>query len=345
MDGVSEHHDVIVIGGGQAGLAAGYFLRRAKADFLILDAEPVPGGAWRHFWDSMTLFSPAEYSTLPGWWMPSQEGHPFPTRDHVVDYLAAYEKRYELPVRRPVTVTVVRSEPDHLVVATDTGELTAGAVVSATGTWRSPHIPEIPGLFTGRQLHTVGYRSPDEFTGRRVVIVGGGNSAAQILADVSTVAEATWVTPREPRFLPDDVDGRALFDISTRARTDPSAARVRDLGDIVMTPAVKDARDRGVLHARPMFDRLTPTGIAWDNGETKDVDAIIWATGFRPHLPHLAAFTGPDGRIPLDGNRAVAEPRLHLLGYGDWTGHASATIIGAARTAKQVIGVALKGLA
>ena len=340
---MSERHDVVVIGGGQAGLAAGYHLRRAKADFLILDAAPSPGGAWQHYWDALTLFSPAEYSTLPGWWMPKQAGHPFPTRDHVVDYLAAYEKRYELPIRRPVTVTAVLPGSGHLVVAADTGTIEAKAVISATGTWRSPYVPAIPGrdAYTGRLLHTVDYRSPAEFAGLHVIVVGGGNSAAQILADVSTTAETTWATLREPRFLPDDVDGRALFDISTRARTDPDATGVRDLGDIVMTPAVKAARDRGVLTARPMFDRLARTGAAWDDGDTVDADAVIWATGFHSHLPHLAAYAGPDGRIPLHGNRAAAEPRLHLLGYGDWTGHASATIIGAARTAKQVVAEAL----
>lgn len=336
-----EHRDVVVIGGGQAGLAAGYYLRRAKVDYVILDAEGAPGGAWQHYWDSLHLFSPAEYSTLPGWWMPRQDGEAFPTRDHVVDYLSAYEKRYELPIRRPVTVHSVHDDGDALLVRTDTGDIRARTVISATGTWRSPHTPDIPGraLFRGRQLHTTDYRAPGEFTGRHVVIVGGGNSAAQILADVSTVATTTWATLRPPRFLPDDIDGRDLFHVATRAAGDPTAPNVGDLGDIVMVPSVKDARGRGVLVARPMFDRVTATGIAWDNGDALDADAVIWATGFRAHLDHLAplGLTGPDGRIAVDGTRAVGEPRLHLLGYGNWTGPASATIIGAARAAKALV--------
>lgn len=338
---MSELHDVVVIGGGQAGLAAGYYLRRTTTDFVILDAEDAPGGAWRHYWDSLHLFSPAEFSTLPGWWMPRQEGEPFPTRDHVVDYLAAYEKRYELPVRRPVTVHGVHRDGERLLVRTDTGDIAARAVVSATGTWRSPHTPDIPGRasFRGRQLHTTDYRDPHEFDGRHVVIVGGGNSAAQILAEISTVATTTWTTLRPPRFLPDDIDGRDLFHVATKAAADPTAPNVGDLGDIVMVPPVTEARTRGVLTARPMFDRVTPTGIAWDGGETLDADAIIWATGFRAHLDHLAplGLTGPDGRIAVDGTRALGEPRLHLLGYGNWTGPASATIIGAARSAKTAI--------
>ncbi|MEV0649608.1 ArsO family NAD(P)H-dependent flavin-containing monooxygenase [Phytomonospora sp. NPDC050363] len=337
----TEHHDVVVIGGGQAGLAAGYYLRRAKADYVILDAGTAPGGAWRHYWDSLHLFSPAEFSTLPGWWMPQQEGHPFPTRDHVVDYLAAYEKRYELPIRRPVTVHSVHRDGEHSLVRTDTGDHRARTVISATGTWRSPHTPDVPGrdLFRGRRLHTADYRNPDDFTGQHVVIVGGGNSAAQILAEISTVATTTWTTLRPPRFLPDHIDGRDLFHVATHAAANPGAPGVGDLGDIVMVPSVKEARERGVLVARPMFDRVTETGIAWDNGETLDVDAIIWATGFRAHLDHLAplGLTGEDGRIAVDGTRAVEEPRLHLLGFGNWTGPASATIIGAARSAKAAI--------
>lgn len=339
-----ERRDVVVIGGGQAGLAAGYYLGRAKADFVILDAEFAPGGAWRHYWDSLHLFSPAEYSTLPGWWMPRQEGHPYPTRDHAVEYLAAYEKRYELPIRRSVTVHGVRSGGERFLVGTDTGDLAARVVVSATGGWRSPHTPALPGDFGGIQVHTAGYRGPEAFAGLRVLVVGGGNSAAQILADVSTVADTTWATLRPPRFLPDDVDGRDLFEVATRAQREPGAAGVRDLGDIVMVPSVKDARDRGVLTAVPMFDRLTPDGVAWNDGGTAAADAIIWCTGFRPSLGHLAplGILGTDGRIAVEGTRALAEPRLHLLGYGDWTGAASATIIGAARTAKAAVAEILR---
>jgi putative flavoprotein involved in K+ transport len=103
----TEVHDVIVIGGGQAGLSLGYYLRRAKLDYVILDAEDGPGGAWRHGWDSLRLFSPAGYSSLPGWLMPPPAHAGYPTRDDVLDYLTRYETRYELPIRRPVRVRQV----------------------------------------------------------------------------------------------------------------------------------------------------------------------------------------------------------------------------------------------
>lgn len=336
--------EVAVIGGGQAGLAAGYFLRRAQADFVILDAQSRPGGAWRHGWDSLRLFSPARYSPLPGWWMPDQPGEPFPTADHVRDYLTAYEARYQLPVRHNVDVDAVHARPDHLEVRSRGRIWRARAVISATGTWRRPHGPRYPGARTFRstQIHTVSYRRPDPFSGQRVVVVGGGNSGAQILAEVSTVATTTWVTSRPPRFLPDDVDGRVLFDVATRrtlalreGRTDTGG--VAGLGDIVMVPPVLAARDRDVLTAEPMFHHLTPDGIAWDDGRTLPVDVIIWCTGFEPDLRHLDPLhlsTDSDGKPRTDGTRSIDDPRLHLLAYGDWTGTASATLIGAARTAK-----------
>ncbi|GAB3301910.1 ArsO family NAD(P)H-dependent flavin-containing monooxygenase [Parasphingorhabdus pacifica] len=343
---MGDTRDVVVVGGGQAGLAAGYFLRRANLDHVILDDQIEPGGAWQHYWDSLRLFSPPEHSPLPGWWMPRQPEEEFPTAEHVVRYLADYEQRYQLPVRRPVRVTGVHDSGTRLTVRTDHQEWSAKIVISATGTWDAPHLPAYPGqsAFAGRQLHTVTYRSPEEFRGEHVVVVGGGNSAAQILADVSTAAETTWVATRPPRFMPDDVDGRVLFDVATRREAArragiPDTGGPDSLGDIVMVPSVLAARERGVLNAQPMFDRLTERGIAWDEGRELDCDAIIWCTGFRPALRPLAPLRlrTEDGVVPTDGARSIQEPRLYLLGYGDWTGWASATLVGAGRTAKSAV--------
>lgn len=177
------------------------------------------------------------------------------------------------------------------------------------------------------------------------MVVGAGNPAAQITADLYPQATTIWTTLRPPRFLPDDLDGRALFELATRRIRQlrdghADSGGISGLGDIVAVPAVRDARDWGVLRAQPMFDRLTPTGVAWPDGRTEDCDAIIWCTGFRPVLSHLTplGLRAGTGRIPTDGGtRALAEPRLHLLGYGDWTGPGSATLVGAARTARDAV--------
>ncbi|MGW8970556.1 ArsO family NAD(P)H-dependent flavin-containing monooxygenase [Streptomyces platensis] len=336
--------DVVVVGGGQAGLAAGYHLRRQGVDFVVLDAEVTPGGAWQHTWDSLHLFSPAAYSSLPGRLMPAQRGETYPDAGHVVEYLAEYEKRYELPVQRGVHVHAVRRDGARLRVESDGGTWRARAVISATGTWSPPFLPAIPGqdIFAGRQLHTVGYRRPADFAGQRVIVVGGGNSGAQIAADLALDGvDLMWVTQRPPRFLPDDIDGRALFDVATARRRALDAGRgdtggVASLGDIVAVPPIRAARDAGLLAAKPMFTQLTTTGVQWADGTRAQADAIIWCTGFRPALSYLAPLQlrGRRGHIAIDGTRAVDEPRLHLLGYGDWTGPASATLIGVGRPAR-----------
>ncbi|THA71077.1 FAD-dependent oxidoreductase [Streptomyces sp. A0958] len=337
--------DVVVIGGGQAGLAAGYHLRRKGLDFVILDAQNTAGGAWQHTWDSLHLFSPAGYSSLPGRLMPVQPGQEYPDAAHVVDYLSDYEQRYSLPVHRPVTVRAVHRDGTRLRVETDAADWSARAVVSATGTWWRPFLPAAPGreTFTGRQLHTTGYRRPSDFAGQRVVVVGGGNSGAQIAADLAAHdgIDLTWVTRRPPRFLADDIDGRALFDAATARRRAldegrPDSGGVASLGDIVAVPPVRAARDAGLLRTRRMFERLVTDGIRWRDGTTAHADAVIWCTGFRPSLSHLAplGLRGERGRIATDRTRAAGEPRLHLLGYGDWTGPASATLIGVGRPAR-----------
>ncbi|MFD8575209.1 ArsO family NAD(P)H-dependent flavin-containing monooxygenase [Streptomyces virginiae] len=341
---MTQRTDVVVIGGGQSGLAAGYHLRRLGIEHVILDAQAAPGGAWQHTWDSLRLFSPAQYASLPGRLMPVQEGELYPDGAHVVDYLADYEKRYELPVQRGTRVESVHRDGPGLRVETDSGSWTARAVISATGTWTRPFLPAVPGRreYQGRQLHTVQYRSPSEFAGQRVIVVGGGNSGAQIAADLARAGiDLTWVTQRPPRYLADDIDGRALFDHATARRRALDEGRtdtggVASLGDIVAVPPVRAARDAGLLTARPMFSRLAVTGVEWADGTTAEADAVIWCTGFRPALAPFASLRlrGTRGHIATVGTRAVDEPRLHLLGYGDWTGPASATLIGVGRPAR-----------
>lgn len=340
-----QTYDVIIIGGGQAALSVGYFLRRTGRSFLILDAEDGPGGAWRHGWQSLRLFSPATWSSLAGWPMPAG-GERFPPRDQVLDYLQRYELRYDLQVRRPVLVQSVMRSAQGLVVRSATTSWQASTVVSATGNWRRPFIPHYPGreTFRGLQVHSAHYVAPSPFSGLRVMVVGGGNSGAQILAEVSKVAHTTWATEQPPHFLPDEVDGAVLFQRATeRWRALQEGRPVEPLpggfGDIVMVPQVVEARSRGVLVARGPFERFLPGGVRWHDGTDATFDAVIWCTGFRPALEHLAplALTDAQGRVDVVGTRSVAERRLWLVGYGDWTGMASATLIGVMRSARSTV--------
>jgi thioredoxin reductase len=343
--------DVAVIGGGQAALAVGYFLRRTGLSFVLLDEQPAPGGAWRHAWPSLRLFSPAQWSSLPGWLMP-RGAEEYPTRDETVAYLSEYERRYALPIERPRRVRAVRrldvSDPSGAQLALDLATVApihARAVVSATGTWANPYLPELPGRadFRGTVLHSAHYAGPEAFRGQRVIVVGGGNSGAQIVAELSEVADVTWTTLRPPQFLPDDVDGRYLFAQATaryqalKAGKTPEPAR--SLGHIVAVEPVRQARARGALDAIPMFARFTASGVAWPDGEERGTDAVIFATGFRSALEHLRPLgvVEDEGRVAVAGTRAIAEPRLWLVGYGEWTGFASATTIGVGRSARTTV--------
>lgn len=339
--------DVLVIGAGQAGLATAYYLRRAGLSYQVLDAAAGPGGAWSHGWGSLRLFSPSSWSSLPGWPMPAKPGVDYPARDDVVEYLSAYERRYQLPVERPVKALAVNVVEGGMEVVTNQGSHTAKMIVSATGTWSHPFIPEYPGHseFVGVQVHSAHYESPTPFVGKRVIVVGGGNSGAQIMAEVSLVADATWVTTTEPLFLPNDVDGRVLFQRATdrwKAQVEGRNvdAPIGGLGDIVAIPSVRAARARGALNSRRPFEAFGALGVRWSDGEDEPIDAVIWCTGFRPALDHLFSLgvVEADGRVAVENNRSIRQPRLWLMGYGDWTGAASATIVGVTRTAREMVG-------
>jgi cation diffusion facilitator CzcD-associated flavoprotein CzcO len=337
--------DVAVIGGGQAALAAGFYLRRTTLRYVLFDANENAGGAWPHAWPSLHLFSPAKASSLPGWPMPAGAST-YPTRDETIAYLAEYERRYELPVERPVRIVATHADGDALHLITDTDEVIAArAVISATGTWTAPQIPHFEGQsdFQGPLVHSAHYHGPETYAGKRVLVVGAGNSGAQILDDLVDHCRVTWVTAAPPVFLPDDVDGQYLFDQGTARFKAIKEGRTpdppRSLGDIVMIEPVRAIRDRGLLQSVPVFMRFTRDGVQWPDHSSEAIDAVIFATGFNPALKHLAPLATPDerGHLAMDGLHAAAHPQLYPLGYGDWTGFASATLIGVGRAAKAVV--------
>ncbi|MGY5884606.1 FAD-dependent oxidoreductase [Modestobacter lacusdianchii] len=342
------HNDVVVIGAGQAGLSAAYGLRRAGADFVVLDAEDGAGGAWQHRWPSLRLDRAHRIAPLPG--LPLPDADPSaPASEVVAAYFAEHERRFDLPVRRPVAVRAVHRADDGFVLDTSAGEWTARGLVNATGTWTRPFWPAYPGreLFRGRQLHAADYRGAEEFRGRHVVVVGGGTSAVQQLIEISEVTSTTWVTRREPVWRTGGFDedaGRAavaLVDQRVRAGLPPGS--VVGVTGLVETEAVLAARARGVLDRLPVFDRLDADGVVWDADHRHvRADVVLWATGFRPALDHLAPLRlrAPGGGITMDGTRVVAEPRLHLVGYGP-----SASTVGANRAGQSAARELLRTLA
>jgi len=269
-------YDVVVIGGGQSGLAVGYYLRRSGLSYIILDKEKEAGGSWQHYWKSLRLFSPAQWSSLPGVIMPGG-GEYYPTRDETVQYIESYEAKYELPVKRPVNVISVHKTKKGFDLQTSEGMYQAKALVSAAGSFANPFIPKYPGYeqFQGIILHSAAYQSAHEFKNKRVAIVGEGNSGAQILAEVSLVADTLWITQKEPRFLADQIDGRYLFDAASQmynAKLKGKSYQPPSLGDVVMVDSVKDARVRGVLNSLRPFSKFGANSLIWEDGRQEDVD-------------------------------------------------------------------------
>lgn len=340
---MENRFDVVVIGGGQSGLAMGYYLRRSGLSYVILDNQNEAGGSWLHAWKSLRLFSPAQWSSLPGMLMTGGSDY-YPSRDVTVEYLKLYETKYALNVRRPVTVTEVYSQAGGFEIYTSEGSYFAKAVVSASGSFMNPMIPEIEGreVFRGKVLHSSSYNTPEDFVGKRVAVVGEGNSGAQILAEVSRFTGTIWITQKEPLFLPDHVDGRFLFDAATQlyeAQKEGRPFKPPSLGDIVMVESVKEARSRKVFKSVRPFMRFTEDSLLWADGHEEKIDVVIFCTGFKYSLSHLSPLSvvNSAGKVDTEGTRVTSIPGLWLVGYGNWTGFASATLIGVGRTAKATV--------
>ena len=352
---VTVKTDIVVIGAGQAGLSSAYHLRQrglvAGRGFVVLDQNPIAGGAWQHRWPSLTLSTVNRIHDLPGMAFSEIAGELGETVEASVAvprYFAAYEQRFELGVVRPVTVRVVcerAGQNDRLRVETDRGVFSARGLINATGTWESPYIPDYPGRtsFRGRQIHTHDYKGAAAFAGQRLLIVGGGISAIQLLDEISRVAETIWVTRRPPVFgegkFNEEAGRAAVKQVEQRVRAGLPPNSVVSVTGLRMTPTIAAMRERGVLERREMFAELTPDGARWADGTAERVDAIVWCTGFRSSLDHLAPLLlrEPSGGITMTGRLATQvakDPRVHLVGYGPSASTVGANRAGAAAAAE-----------
>ncbi|WP_055480157.1 flavin-containing monooxygenase [Sphaerimonospora mesophila] len=326
---MTSHRDsVVIVGGGQAGLAAAHAALGAGWHPLVLEASDRPVGSWRGYYDSLKLFSPARYSSLPGLAF-GGDGERYPCRDEVVDYLERYAAGLVgrgAEIRTGAHVTAVEaSDGDGFSVRLAGGEvLTARILIAASGSFARPHRPVLPGLdgFTGQVLHAADYRSPASLSGERVVVVGAGNSAIQIAYELAAHARVT-VASRDPiRFVAQRPLGRDLhfwlrltgFDRLPLRRADrPPTVPVLDDG------RYRQALRQGRFDRRPMFDRLDGDHVEWADGHRERIDAVLLATGYRPNLDYLAdlgALTA-DGRPLQRGGVSHTHPGLGYLGL-EW---------------------------
>ncbi|TWG94636.1 putative flavoprotein involved in K+ transport [Nocardioides sp. J9] len=341
-------YDAVVVGAGQAGLSASFHLRRLGLDHVVLDADERPGGAWQHRWDSLTMADVHGVADLPD--APAPGGSAERANEVVPAWFARYEAEHALPVERPVRVDRVSSEGDLLVVHAGERRWTTRTLVNATGTWSRPFVPSYPGAgeFRGEQLHTHDYPGPEHLAGKRVLVVGGGASAVQFIGELAPRTDVLWVTRRPPVWR-DHFDERlgrhAIELVQERVRAGLPPASVVSVTGLALRPQEQEAARLGAYDRRlPMFDRIEPDGVRWDHpapGQPafEPVDVILWATGFRPAVAHLAPLhlRSPRGGIALlqtgadvqTATVAERDPRVQLVGYGP-----SASTIGANRAGR-----------
>lgn len=339
--------DIVVIGAGQAGLSAAYHLKRAGLQpgkgFVVLDDEYAAGGAWQHRWDSLTLSNVNGINDLPGMRFEDAVDSKDKTLQANValpDYYEQYEKSFDLPIIRPIRVQEVIARNDRFLIRTNGIQFSARGIINATGTWKKPFCPKYPGWekFQGQQLHTGDYKGVEAFRGKHVIVVGGGISAVQLLAEVAQVADTTWVTRRPPDFrkqeFTPELGAQAVAMVEERVRMGFPSQSVVSVTGLPLTPAIDKLMQSQVLDRKPMFEEITATGVKWADGSSLDADIIFWNTGFRHDLDHLAPLKllNNKGGIEMTGKLATQvaqEPRIHLTGYGP-----SASTIGANRAGR-----------
>jgi putative flavoprotein involved in K+ transport len=314
-----QHYDVVVIGAGQAGLAMGYFLSRQKRRFLIVERAGSVGAAWRTRWDSLVLFTPRRYDSLPGLQFPGDPDG-YPDRDEVIAYLAEYAATFDLPVALSSRVETLTAKDDGFSLDLGTRALEAQQVVVATGPFQSPRVPAFasalaPDVF---QVHSTAYRRPSDVPDGTVVVVGGGNTGFQIAKELSTTHTVHLAVGSRQTPLPQRLLGRDLFWWLTKTgligKTVESriGRRARER-DTLIGSSARDVRRHGVA-VQPRVVGASDRALTYADGTELEVDAVIWATGYRPAYDWLdVPVCDREGRV-LHRRGVTDRPGLFFLG-------------------------------
>ncbi|MBQ1028799.1 NAD(P)/FAD-dependent oxidoreductase [Micromonospora sp. C97] len=350
---ITSSEPVVIVGGGQSGLAAAHAGLSAGLRPVVLGAGVEPVGSWAGYYDSLTLFSPARYSSLPG--MAFDEGDPdrYPTRDDVVAYLRRYAASIDVEIRTGTRVAAVHPRPGGgYLVHTDSGdEIGAKGVVAASGSFGNPYLPVLPGhdTYAGEVRHVAHYRRPEPYTGKRVLVVGAGNSAVQVAYELAPHARVTLATRAPIQFMPQRIRGRDLHHWLhvTRADLLPRSVLTRLIrhAAVLDTGVYRDAIASGVLARQEMFTAFTADGVIWADGTHEAVDTVLFATGYRPNLDYLAPLGALDDGMPRHVSGVSTTHRgLVYLGLEFQRSFSSNTLRGVGRDAAHVVAALAGGV-
>ena len=324
--------DAIVIGGGQAGLVTAYRLATAGLSYRVLNASNAPTGSWPQYYDSLTLFSPAEYSSLPGMKFPG-DPKAYPVRDEVVEYLRSYAKKFDLDIQNNTSITNVQRDNGHFILTDAQGNsYESKAVIAASGSFNEPYLPDIPGRdhFEGECLHAIDYVSPDRFADKRVVVVGAANTAVQIAYELAKVAHTSLAVRKRVQYVPQVILGKDFhfwLGLTGLGKT----RWLKDQGTPVLdTGKYRAAIRNGNPDQRTMFSAFDQSGVVWADGNREDVDTVIFATGYCPKLHYLESLNA-SGRPAENGSRlgiSAHVPGLYYMGFSGQRSFESATLRG-----------------
>ncbi|GAA0036908.1 flavin-containing monooxygenase [Brevibacterium metallidurans] len=336
---------LLIVGGGQSGLAAARTGRDSGWEPVVLEAGDEPVGSWPRYYDSLRLFSPRRYSAFPNHPFPG-DPNGYPDRDEVADYLRSYAKWLDIEVRTNARVTEVAADgPGFTVELADGSHLVGDALIAASGSFANPYVPSIPGQeeFEGRVLHVADYRSPEEFSGQRVVVVGAGNSAVQVAHELAEHARTSLAVRDQVRFAPQVIAGRDLHWWLKLTRADLLPPSVLDK-IITGTPVIDAGKYRAALQTAhpeelPMFAEYVPDGVVWPDSSRERVDSVVFASGYRPHLPYLRGLGVLDeaGAPRHDRGISTVLPGLAFLGLEFQRSFSSNTLRGVHRDAGYVV--------
>lgn len=334
-------YDALIIGGGQAGLATAYRLKEAGLSYRVLNASGEPTGAWPQYYESLTLFSPAEYSSLPGMVFP---GDPkgYPVRDEVIDYLRSYARHFDLDIQNDTFITDVQHDNGNFILKDANGTTyESKSMIAASGSFNEPFVPIIPGqeYFSGECLHAIDYLSPEKFADKRVVVVGAANTAVQIAYELADVAKTSLAVRKRIQYAPQQILGKdfhfwlSLTGLGKTPWLKDQSTPVLDTGKY------KAAIKLGKPDQRKMFRTFDESGVVWSDGKREDIDVVIFATGYRPKLNYLSSLNA-SGSSTENGSRygvSSRVPGLYYMGFSGQRSFQSATLRGVGRDSAYIL--------
>jgi putative flavoprotein involved in K+ transport len=325
--------DVVVVGGGQAGLAIGYFLAQQGRDFVILEASGEPAAAWRGRWDSLRLFTPVRYSSLPGMPFPG-ELDSYPGRDEVAAYLTEYARRFALPVQLRSRVRSIRRSDGRYVVELEDRTYSAAQVVIATGPFQVPFVPAFAARLGDEvvQLHSTAYRAPAAVPSGRVLVVGGGNTGFQIAKELSALREVHLAIGSRQKPLPQRILGRDLFWYLDRTGLIRKSRDTRIGGrlegrELLIGSSPRELRDRYGVKLRGRAVDASGRMVRFSDGSSLDVAGVIWATGFRHDFSFVDVPVFDETGRAVHRRGVTSSPGLYFLGL-TWQHTRGSALIG-----------------